>query len=289
MRQYIDATDKQNEIRLLFSHPLYKDKTIIVVEGGTDVRLFRDIITHSSVKFESLDGKKELIKLMKNVAPDFPERILGICDADHDRILSGVEDRECYSVYITDYHDAEMMMLNSPALDSFISEFSTPEIFEEARTKTLGVALDAGSTIGILRWISAELDLSLRFRGLNYNEFVSVDGLTVAVDTDRLIDLLIQRSENLAGLATKEYILERMAEFSAREACKLQICCGHDVSNIISMLFRQRHISLEQNLDHKRVESALRLGYQQSYFRDTALFSKISAKLTTRSGVESVS
>ncbi|UYP81159.1 DUF4435 domain-containing protein [Pseudomonas asiatica] len=281
MRKYLGVTDKHNEIRLLFSHPLYKDKTIVIVEGGSDIRFFRDIINYSWVKLESIDGKKELIKLMKALSPEFPEKILGICDADHDRLLPEVEDRELYSVYVTDYHDAEIMMLNSPALTSFISEFSTPDHFEEARDKILESTLSAANVIGTLRWASTELGINLKFKGLNFGEFVTANEFDVTVDTDKLIDLLIARSDSIPEGITKELILSKLDEFIKRDACKLQVCCGHDASNIISIIFRQRNLSLETNMDHRKVESALRLGYQQEYFRRTRLFEKVYEKLNT--------
>jgi hypothetical protein len=282
MRKYLDVTDKHNEIRLLFSHPLYKDKTVVIVEGDSDVRFFRDIINYSWVKIESIDGKKELIKLMKALSPEFPEKILGICDADHDRLIEGVENRELYSVYVTDHHDAEIMMLSSPALTSFISEYATPKQFEEAQAKTLESALSAANVIGTLRWINTELNLNLKFKGLNFGEFISADGFSVSVNISTLIDLLIQRSDNIPEEVTQKFILTRLEDYLKREACKLQVCCGHDASNIIAILFRQRELSLEPNMDHRKVESALRLSYQQEYFRSTALFEKIYEKLNQR-------
>lgn len=279
MRKYIDYTDKKNEIRLLFKHPLYKDKIIIVVEGTSDIRLFRDIINYSWVKLESIDGKKELVKLMKDLHLEFPEKILGICDADHDRLVENIENRETYSVYITDFHDAEIMVLNSPALESFVSEYGAPDMFEAARSSLMGLALTAANTIGTLRWINTEFNLNLNFKGLNFNEFVRADRLSINVDTNSLIDLLINRSEKLSDATTKEFILEKLHEFMAKDASKLQVCCGHDVSNIISIIFRQRSISLETNIDHKKVESALRLSYHRDYFKSTALFSKIYERL----------
>ncbi len=84
MRKYIDQVDKKNEIRLLFKHPSYKDKTIIVVEGDSDIKIFRKLIQHANIKIESIDGKKDLVEVMKQLSIEFPEKIFGICDADFD-------------------------------------------------------------------------------------------------------------------------------------------------------------------------------------------------------------
>ena len=119
MRQYIDANDKRNEIRLLFRHPSYKDKIIIVVEGNSDIKLFRKLIQDDRIKIESIDGKKDLIKVMKELSVEYPDKILGICDADFDHLIGIAEERRKYSVYVTDNHDIEIMMLLSPAIHSF--------------------------------------------------------------------------------------------------------------------------------------------------------------------------
>lgn len=275
MRKYIDAIDKKNEIRLLFKHPLYKDKFIVIVEGISDIKLFRKLIETPKIKLESIDGKKNLIKVMKDLHTELPDRLLGICDADQEHIIENSEDREQYAVYITDLHDAEMMMLASPALNSFINEYTKSELLDETREEILHQTISSANTIGLLRWLNEELSLNLKFKGLNYSEFCHPDHLSVKVDKNKLVEILLRRSPKTPEFSTKEYILDAFEEFSKRSACKFQVCCGHDATNIISMIYRQNHLSLETNMDQKKVETALRIGYSLESFRQTKLSSNL--------------
>jgi len=280
VRNYIDENDKKNEIRLLFRHPFYKDKIIIVVEGQSDVRLFRSVLNNESIKLETIDGKGKLLSAMKDLVGEFPQRILAVCDADHDHLTGVSESLKQYSIYVTDQHDAEIMMLNSPALSSFVHEYSSFNNVDQLNSDLLEKAFDAALPIGLLRWINTEESLNIRFKGLNLNQFVDVDCINISIDIDVLVRELLKRSNNKADKVTKAYLIRKLSEYRDKNGCKTQVCCGHDLTNIIAMVYRQRWASLDMNMDHKKVESALRVGFQKSFFKTTALFKNLSNALT---------
>lgn len=279
MRSYIDENDKINEIRLLLRHPSYKNKTIIIVEGETDIRLFRKILNHEKLEIESVDGKKRLIEVMKKLLPDFKSSILGICDADHDHLFQLLDERSRYSIYITDQHDAEVMLLNSPALDSFINEFTTKEHASTIGAKILPAVFDSAYTIGLIRWINADEHLNINFKGLNFSLFTSTEGISVTIDAEKLISELIIRSKNKLENCTKEYLNQKIEEYNKKQGCKFQVCCGHDLTNILSMIYRQPSISIDTNMDAKKIESTLRVGYNKHYFISTLLFQNMNRHL----------
>ncbi|MDW3714692.1 MULTISPECIES: DUF4435 domain-containing protein [unclassified Pseudomonas] len=286
MRKYIDSTDKKNEIRLLFKHPLYKDKFIVVVEGFSDVKLFRKLFEAKSVELESVDGKKELLRVMQELSLEFPTRVLGICDADYDHLSGVASSYEGYGVYVTDLHDAEMMMLSSPALSSFVDEYTSSTYLSMSREQMFGSVIKGGSVIGVLRWLNSEHDLGLRFKGLNYSVFCFVNEFDVEVDKNRLIDELIKRSKDISAHVTKEFILREFDIFSKKEACNYQVCCGHDVANIVALVYRQKNISTETNMDYRKVEASLRLSYGMQYFMSTKLCRHVADKLRVFSGAD---
>lgn len=275
MRDYIDENDKKNEIRLLFKHPLYKNKVIVVVEGKSDVRLFRSIIESERIKIETIDGKKDLVSIMKVLSVEFPHQILAICDADHDHLLEASNERKEYSVYVTDYHDAEVMMLNSLSLKSFIQEYSSFNNIEYLQSELMNSVLVSSYSIGILRWINTAEELNINFKGLNFNKFISVNKINVTVDIKTLIDELLTRSPSKPSYVTNEFLNGKIEEYNSKQGCDLQVCCGHDITNIISIIYRQKWASLETNMDSKKVESALRVGYQREFFKNTELYENI--------------
>lgn len=279
MRSYIDENDKKNEIRLLFRHSLYKDKVIIIVEGQSDIRLFRGLLGSENVKLETIDGKRNLVNAMKELTEEFPLRIHAIADSDHDRLTGASAELENYSIYLTDEHDAEVMMLSSPSLGNFISEYSSIENVDTISKNLLSKTFSAAYSIGLIRWINTEEELNLKFRGLNFGQFIDVSKTEIQLDVEVLIQELLKRSTKKSEKATHEFINSKLEEFEAREACKLQVCSGHDLTNIIAMVYRQRWASLDINMDVKKVEASLRLGYQPSFFKDTKLFLDLKSAL----------
>lgn len=279
MRSYIDENDKKNEIRLLFRHPSYKNKIITVVEGDTDIRLFRWLLAHDKIQIESVDGKKNLVKLMEDLIKEYPENMLAICDADFDHLCGKSKEREQFSIYVTDEHDAEVMLLKSPAFHSLINEYGSENNHDILVTGLFDSVFSAAYNIGLIRWINEEEKLNLKFKGLNFNKFITVDKLNIQVDLDSLLDEIFIRSDKIKEGTTKNIILSKMEEYKNNSACKFQVCSGHDLTNIISIIFRQKWASVDTNIDHKKVESSLRLGYQKEFFKNTNVFKRIQKHL----------
>ena len=50
MREHLDECDKITEIRMLFTHDSYRNLQVIVVEGTTDIRLFRGFFENEDIK-----------------------------------------------------------------------------------------------------------------------------------------------------------------------------------------------------------------------------------------------
>jgi hypothetical protein len=279
MRSYIDENDKKNEIRLLFSHPLYKDKIICVVEGKSDIRLFRKLLKHDRLKIESIDGKKDLVKVMEELSVEIPEKILAICDADQDHLSGSINTYEDISVFVTDYHDAETLMINSPSLEAFINEYSANDKMEQFSDELSNKVFDAAYTLGLLRWINHSEELNLKFRGLNFNEFIDVTNFSINFDLDSLLQILFLRSKSKSEDVTVEVLKDKIQEYKNKGACKFQVCCGHDLTNIIAIVYRNRWASLETNMDKNKVESSLRLGYRHEFFANTNLAIQLNAFL----------
>lgn len=280
MRNYIDENDKKNEIRLLFKHPLYKGKVICIVEGGSDLRLFRRLLNYPELKVESIDGKKDLLKVMAELSVEYPEQILSICDADHDHLMNLTAGYEDLSIFVTDYHDAETLMISSPSFQRFLSEFSKQDMLDVFKDSLLEKVISVAYPIGLLRWLNTEECLNLRFKGLNFNEFVDVSNFNIDVDLNALCQTLIRRSVNKKDTVTEAYLMESIERYTQKNACSLQVCNGHDLTNIISVVYRNKWASLETNIDNNKVESALRIGFGREFFFSTNLGKSVSDYLS---------
>ncbi len=273
MRDYIDSNSKKNEIRMLLKHPSFKGKIVAVLEGDTDIRLFRSLMDESHIKIESAVGKSSLSEIICDLSSDeeYSKRLFGICDADFMRVIG--ESVNCDSIFLTDTHDAETMIINSPAVDALISEYARSEesatILREGLVKN---AMDAAYELGIFRYITHINNLNINFKGLRVDLYSNLSNLEIIIDLAALVESLITRSPNLGEQIDAEYLLEKYNEYSDDAFEQLQFCNGHDVTKFMSYILSQRHLSNDIQLSQEKVERSLRLSYGAEYFRNTKLY-----------------
>ena len=257
---------------MLTSHPNYRGKTIIVVEGNTDIRLFRSIFENDIVRIEALSGKKDLVDAICKLLDEGVNNLLGICDADFDNIKNLGEKYIKNNIFLTDSHDAEMMILCSPALNAFICEFGSIENHDLLMNNLLNKVIETAYKIGILKWINFEEDFNLNFRGLHFEEFVEINNLNINIDTERYIDIVYNRSKKAHFYTSKNHLIKIYDEYMRKGEDALQICSGHDITKIISILFRNPWSSIDLNLNQSKIESALRIAYSFDFFKQTKLY-----------------
>ena len=197
-------------------------------------------------------------------------KVISICDADFDHIENLENQRNCFDIYLTDYHDSEVMMLKSDSLYSFIDEYSKDDYILSLKGKLLNNVFNASKSLGILRYINFKYNMKLSFKKLNFSQFIKVNLLEIELNLETLIDILISRSPNFSH--SKDEVLDYYYDYSKNGYKNEQINCGHDLTNIIACIFRQKEISLEPNMDTKKIETALRLAYQKDYFKSTELY-----------------
>lgn len=288
MRGYIDSNDKKNEIRLLFRHPLYKNKVIVIVEGKSDINLFRGLLNTQHVKLESFDGKEPLLSAMIELNSEYENRIFAICDADYIHVEGEENNYEAHSVFLTDHHDAEIMLINSCALEMYIDEYSSSETIEFLKSSLFEIAMEAAYSIGLIRWLNYQEDLGLRFEGINFRSFVDIKQREISINEDDLVQEVLRVSTNLAHHVTADYLIDSIRRLRDENKCCLQINCGHDVTKIISMVYQKNWASQDTNMNQRKVESALRIGFRVDEFIQTQLFIKLNEAFKTSQIAESI-
>ncbi|MEL4474412.1 DUF4435 domain-containing protein [Shewanella algae] len=273
MRQYLTMSSKRNEIRMLLKHPSYTDKAIVIVEGGSDIRLFRSLLNSERFKIESAEGKIELADIIDNLKADYKSRLAGLRDADHDRIVGNGD--EVDNIILTDLHDAEMMMLSSSSLDNFINEYASNENHDDILERLRESVFDAAYIIGIARLVNEIKGLKLNFKAINISGFVSVNKLSIDIDLDGFVSQLISRSPNADPDLTKEVLINYIEAEEVKKHCRLQVCSGHDVTKLLERVFSQSWVSIDRKLNQSKIESALRLGYTTEMFAQTGVYESL--------------
>ena len=272
MRNYITAADVANEIRM--TRTQFRG-TFLIVEGQTaDLRVYKRLIDPEQVQVTPAHNKDNALAALALLENTNFLGVVAIVDADFWR-LEGVEPASP-NLFITDTHDLETMLLDSPSLDKLLDEFgSEQKIARFTENNKMGVRqalLIAAIPIGYLRWASQQDDLSLRFEGINFSEFI--DRETLHLDVSKLIQEVKNKSrrQNL----NENDLRNKIDELTDSKHNSWDICCGHDLVSILSFgLYRVLGSNQRREVEPEVLEKFLRAGYESTYFLSTQLYQSL--------------
>jgi len=270
-----ELSTKLNEIRLSKHHPLTKHKVFVLLEGKTDIKLFRNIFNNQAININQINGKEKIIKALQMLQGEGFIKIFGIKDSDFDNLENITY--EDINLFITDYADMEIQMIESQAFESLLNEFSDDnchEIFLENLKEKL---YKETIIIGYLRWYNEiyfkeNNEYLLRFKGLNFSNFTNALVCDVSINSDDVLNEIIKLSNLDLNNSDLEEIIKSL-ELSSNN--HLQICNGHDITTVLANLFNHKNNSDKSNINQNRIEEALRLSYTFEDFTNTNLYSTL--------------
>ncbi len=247
-----------NDFRMSVSHPQY-ERITLYVEGQSDIMLFRNIVNEDIVKLIPLEGKKNVIDVMKGLYSDYSDRVYAVCDADFDHIKGDAQTHLAYGVLVTDYHDIEIMMLFSSAFRKIINQkaINNNTSFSD---KMLREIINACKVIGVFRLINLDNNFGLRFKALNFNDFIVFENKCLSIDVDSFLDKLLASSSTST---TKQILMNIYDKYSSSNYDVEQLCCGHDCSNVLAIYLRKSDNIQGNNFNRDRVEKDLMLAFSE--------------------------
>jgi len=258
---------KLAEIRLSISHHSNKNKVFILLEGTTDIKLFRKFFAKDFTDTTGLIGKEKVIEALEKLISEGYSKIIGIKDADFDHLLSIQPPN---NLFITDFHDVEIQMIESSALDSLISEYGNGSI-ESLKIKESIYRI--AFMIGCARYFDEKKKHNgqardLAFDGLKFNNFIQSDSQQLVFDEERfLVELITESQKRKQSLQlTKQELKSEIESIKSESHDDRQMCSGHDLTKLLGLLFLK-------NPNSDEIEKALRLSYQLENFRNTNLYS----------------
>ena len=287
---HVDSNIRINEIRMQVEYEELSRqfKSFLIVEGVSDISFFKKFISEESCDIIFANGKENVIETVLELEEE--TTILGIVDADF-WYLNGINPTS-ENILMTDFHDIEMIMLNTRALESILDEFGTTEkiknLESERKLKFREILLQEGSEIGFFRLLKKRNpDFSeLNFKRLQFDSFLNtkefqIDKIslirTVLKNTENWV-LIQENLKNLYGTNSEQVIVEKIENLKESNDNLLQICIGHDLTKIILiMLIKEIGNRANPNFpeDRKSLESSLRMAYTLDDFLKTELFKKI--------------
>jgi len=162
------------------------------------------------------------------------------------------------------------MLLNSFALDKVIAELGSEEKLIKFGRDVRTALLEAGMLVGYLRWISQRDGLNLTFNGIKFSEFINKQ--TLEIDESSFIKEVNNKSQ--AFSIKSEDIQQRITNLKSNSHDPWQVCCGHDLVEILSIGLRKA-IGSTDRIESNSLECSLRLAYEEAYFLKTQIYLSI--------------
>jgi hypothetical protein len=271
MREYLSVDRDANAIRMRRST---FSGTFLLVEGSSDKSFYERFTDRATCDLVIVSGKPSskdrVIEVLDVLQKSNFHGILAIVDADFDRLESFVDDN--LNLFRTDLHDLETMLVSSPALDKLIAEFGSKDKINTFGQDIRALIFENGVIIGYLRWTSKVDGLNLKFEGIKFSNFL-IDK-TLKIDQSKLIQEIKNQSQ-AHSLDAKD-LQQRINKQKAAIHAPYQLCCGHDLVEILSVGFRKVIGSSQaSDVNPNILERSLRLAYEEVYFHKTELYLSI--------------
>jgi len=257
--------EKLTELRLDFAHPNSQGKAYILLEGDSDVRLYRKLFNTNVCKIETLPGGKTKLEEGLIELQQLNNIVIGIRDAD----FMHLENKTVTTnhLFLTDLHDLEMSLISSnSAFCSVAYEFCTGS--QEEHNPIRMSILNCISFIGYLRWYNELNDIRLNFDAVNFGDLYSHSSVTI--DQDQYLNRLISRSPNAKEKDVNNINAGVAALGTGHDL--LQLCNGHDYIKTLSAYITAMN---GRGTSSDAIAAIFRVAYTFDDFTSTQLYSNI--------------
>ncbi len=263
-RQDITYQDKLNELKLDLSHPNSQGICFVLLEGQTDIRLFRKFFDLSKCKVENIPGgnpklESAVSELLKNY-----ELIIGIRDADFNNLLTAAYSLK--NMFLTDFHDIEMSIIGEDdILSAIIFEFTDfPVKSHSILRKEIITTINQ---ISLLKWLNNKEDLKLVFDKSGFQDLISF--ANSQIDFDKYFVRILSKSA-YAKITDINIIKAKIADLKTLNPHPYQLCNGHDFIKTFAQFIRDNGKS--KNLNDDLISSILRIKFTKEKFYNTKLY-----------------
>ena len=268
MRKYLDENDTIGDIRLKIRHPAGINTVWVLLEGDSDVRLYRKLIDGHNVEVKQAycsdgSGLTSLKKVLKALREDDQiDRVIGIRDADFLH-LNNKKENTSY-LFVTDYHDMEMMTIASDkTFKSVVAERCGNCLSDYQKLRQ--DILQSIKFIGGIRWYNERYACEYNFKGLGFGKYYNSEILEL--DQQKCVEDINQRSPNKtqdAEITEVNNIIDKINDL-------LNLCNGHDFTKAFALHATINH----RQVSHRDIESGLRQAYGSAEFEKTVLYESL--------------
>lgn len=246
----------------------------VAVEGESDIKFFSNIISNKVCKIISLNGRDKVINFITKQNSQKKKGCLGIIDADFTNLT-----KSCFSIenlIQIDFHDVEMLIIHQTSdYRKLYSEYGDLNLIDEAEKRFkktfINKILEAAYKIGVMKFtVESNKYNDISMKDLPYADIINSEFI---VDIDLLVDRIKLRH-------SKSEMIEEYKINLSQNYDQWQVCCGHDVANILTLAFMTKEnggLGYGNNirLVKERLESTLRSIYSYGNFIYTHIYRDI--------------
>lgn len=254
----------------------------VLVEGETDVLLYEKFMDTTICRLYPVQGKEKVKDIINLIGKDGIERVCAIIDADFDHIAG---EEYTNNIFITDGHDAEIMMFWSDAFVSVIKEYYQSKYCSESSEiiKTRAKLISLALPLSYMRLLSLKNALNFAFKPDNetakcfpYGKIIEANNKKIEhLTISKLIQVVCSYNNNQGAGKDQKQMETQLTELMENKYEEKYILHGHDLMNIVALSLKYYGKSSKRNKVVDDIETAFRLAYALDNFKTTVLYSKL--------------
>jgi hypothetical protein len=262
-QQTVTYQDKIDELIFDIMHPKSEGIVFILVEGESDIRLFRKFFDLNNCKVENIPGGNYKVEDGVSELLNRSELVFGIRDADFLHLDPSIYSKT--NIFLTDYHDTEISLIeNEEVFSALLSEYTNIVAEEHKTVKSIiySILID----ISNLKYANLVRRIGLTFEKVGFQDLILFDD--AKIDMITYLGRLITKSTSVT--ISEEDLLNTISFFKLNPLPSSQITNGHDFVKVLSR-FIIKNGSIKQ-ISEETIASLLRSNYRKEYFEKTKLF-----------------
>ena len=267
-KQDVTYQDKLNELRLDIKHPNNQGIVFVLLEGQSDIRLFRKLFNLDKCKVETIPGGKfKLEECVGELVSVYP-LIIGIRDADFVHLES--VPNAIPNIFLTDLHDMEMILLSEDEVFSALM-FEFTSLAKENHSNIRQQIMSSIEQVSYFKWLNERENLEFKFEA-GFADLISFVNLNI--DFEQYFNRTLNKSPN-AKINDFNLIVSEIEILKSAEPYALQLCNGHDFMKALSQYIKQ--LGNGEIINDERLHSSCRLMFSLKHFYKTNLYSDTKA------------
>lgn len=291
--EHIDEHSVSNRIRFIRRDHLRASRTtitIVVVEGdGADPLIYQGLFNNSNCHIVPASGKKNAISAVSMLKSEGFPGILAIVDDDFDTLNNSKIQHK--NIIPTDTHDAECLVINSPALEKFLLHLlpKDKQNFQEYLAKDIRKTIvQLAIPLGYIRWHFSTKDTPVSFSDINFRNFIDIRKRQCSI-VSNVREVLSKNGDS--SVSEDELVLHVQEKIKNDKSEWWLVCQGHDLVKVLFLLlsatlsvyapkdkFEQKKYfdSIQPMIEtENKIVKYLAMCYEKTEFEKTVMYSRI--------------